>query len=362
MLGAGLLGGCGTVPIPTTTPVNVPSFGPSVPVASTNTPISAAPTAPTPEVMKLPPELRGLTRGVLYAETPEAILIIDLSQRTVQKAYVTKLDGFKSFAATDNLLLVKQSWDGVGYTLAPSGAVSALPSTAGETGRIYPGGGRRAWIVPEEATQGSRRVRLIDVLPDGSTRLIAQHLIPDSFGIPESDGANNLIAAPIPGASYAISATAVTRLPAWRTGWQLVAAGGRSYLFRSCPTCPIRERSRARDDKAHATIRGMRALKRVAATYADVSGGLISSTGRWVALAGNREEGQRLIVIDLVTGLTWTAPGKLADENGNDQFAWLGSRWLLAITDTQLRVLDTKTGRAKPWPDVRISRIAVARV
>ncbi len=312
--------------------------------------------------MKLPPELRGLTRGVLYAETPEAILIIDLSQRTVQKAYVTKLDGFKSFAATDNLLLVKQSWDGVGYTLAPSGAVSALPSTAGETGRIYPGGGRRAWIVPEEATQGSRRVRLIDVLPDGSTRLIAQHLIPDSFGIPESDGANNLIAAPIPGASYAISATAVTRLPAWRTGWQLVAAGGRSYLFRSCPTCPIRERSRARDDKAHATIRGMRALKRVAATYADVSGGLISSTGRWVALAGNREEGQRLIVIDLVTGLTWTAPGKLADENGNDQFAWLGSRWLLAITDTQLRVLDTKTGRAKPWPDVRISRIAVARV
>ncbi len=56
----------------------------------------------------------------------------------------------------------------------------------------------------------------------------------------------------------------------------------------------------------------------------------------------------RLHVINLVTGRADTLPGATTDCNPNRQMAWTpNSRWLLALTDHQVRGYDTSTRRTR---------------
>ena len=54
------------------------------------------------------------------------------------------------------------------------------------------------------------------------------------------------------------------------------------------------------------------------------------------------------MVLNLTTGRTRTVPGTLTDVNGNARIAWTpNSRWLLAITDHQMRAYDTRADTSR---------------
>ncbi|RYF05929.1 MAG: hypothetical protein EOO40_09780 [Deltaproteobacteria bacterium] len=80
---------------------------------------------------------------------------------------------------------------------------------------------------------------------------------------------------------------------------------------------------------------------------ASSSRGVLSPDGTHAALAGSSRPGndRPLFVLDLRTGRDDLLPGSTADVNPNAQVAWTAnSRWLLALTDNQLRAYDTTTG------------------
>ena len=72
--------------------------------------------------------------------------------------------------------------------------------------------------------------------------------------------------------------------------------------------------------------------------------GELSPDGAYAALTIPRGGAGReaLVVLNLTTGRSHLLPGTLTDLNGNARIAWTpNSRWLLAITDHQMRAYDT---------------------
>ncbi len=119
------------------------------------------------------------------------------------------------------------------------------------------------------------------------------------------------------------------------------------------------------DRTGYPTARGLQAVDELVSTYDYAADGRLSPTGRYLAMGitmNNDRRDFRLAVVDLVSGATSMIPGATARENANDQFGWLSKtsdRWLLAVTDRTLRVLDTKSGAVHTWRDVGVDRIAV---
>ncbi|MBP8919746.1 MAG: hypothetical protein KBG85_08580 [Micropruina sp.] len=361
-----ILSGCGpgvpSGPSPTWTPDADPTPTETSRVAFTPSPVGSTPTA-QPEVA-FPPGLRDADSGVFYVESDGAILRVDLKARRVQRTFTPRLERFRNFVATRHLLVVKQIWDGVGFVVTKDGDVRELPNELGGTGRLYAGGRDAIWVVPEEPS-GAQRTILLFSTATGEPKLLERRNVPATLGIPGPDGAGNLLADE-PSLPYVVTRSSTKRLPGWRRGGEMLGIGATSILVKPCPRCAVTQHNRrASDKKRRATARGLKGVDKLLATYDYGADGELSPSGRYMAMSvtmNNEARDFRLAVTDLTTGKTLLMPGTTTQFNANDQSVWLSKssdRWLLAVTDQTLRILDTTTGTVHTWGGVTAGRVAV---
>ncbi len=301
---------------------------------------------------------------MFYVESDGAILRVDLKARRVQRTFTPRLERFRNFVATRHLLVVKQIWDGVGFVVTKDGDVRELPNELGGTGRLYAGGRDAIWVVPEEPS-GAQRTILLFSTATGEPKLLERRNVPATLGIPGPDGAGNLLADE-PSLPYVVTRSSTKRLPGWRRGGEMLGIGATSILVKPCPRCAVTQHNRrASDKKRRATARGLKGVDKLLATYDYGADGELSPSGRYMAMSvtmNNEARDFRLAVTDLTTGKTLLMPGTTTQFNANDQSVWLSKssdRWLLAVTDQTLRILDTTTGTVHTWGGVTAGRVAV---
>lgn len=130
----------------------------------------------------------------------------------------------------------------------------------------------------------------------------------------------------------------------------LIAAGGRRVLIWGCN--PLARCQMVLVDQRT----GHRAIRPAAARTLLAEGGIgidrddygdesLSPDGTHLAVMANDPTGGfRAHVVDLRSGMDTVLPGMGPDSNVNRQLAWSpNSRWLLALTDHQIRAYDTRT-------------------
>lgn len=308
-----------------------------------------------------PPGLDEATSGLLYAETDGAVLRVDLQKRSLAGIITPRLRAFRSFVATRRFLVVKQTDDAVGFMVMQDGSTRELPQELGGPGRLYAAGRDAIWVVPEEPSHGRSLISQFSTATN-DLRLLGRRAIPGAFGIPWSDAAGQLVAQGRD-AMYVVTRSSMKPLPGWRRGWELLGIGKTSMLVKTCPQCNVTVRNRDRSDKRpRATAKGLKAVDKLLSTYDYGADGHLSPDGRYMAMTISMKgdhRGDRLAVTDLVTGKTSLLPGSMTRINPNDQFTWLHHRWLLAVSDQTLRIVDTRTGTIHTWRDVKIDRIAI---
>lgn len=338
------------------------SIAPPPSTAGPAPPLSGNPTIL--ERTAFPRGLDAVGSGRFYAETDGAVVRFDLARRTLERIVTPRLDEFRSFVATRRLLVVKRIWEGTGFSIAENGNVGELPAEFGVRGRLYPAGRDGIWVVPEEPT-GDRSVLSEFSTASGEPKLLGRRAIPAAFGIPDSDSAGQLVATS-GAAMYLVTRSSSTRLLQWRRGGEVLGVGKTTILVKSCSRCGVTLRNRDASDKGRrATTRGLRAVDELIATYDYSADGLLSPSGRYLAMTvtmNNDRRDFRLAVTDLISGKTMLIPGAMTRVNANDQFAWLSQtsdRWLLAVSDQTLRIMDTKTGTVHTWRELNVDRIAV---
>lgn len=358
--------GCGAGTPSPTEPVQTRS---GYPTPTTASPITAPPMpgAPTPAAtppIEFPPGFYEATSGQFYAETDGGVLRIDLRKRSVDRILTPRFDSFRNFVATRRFLVVKQIDSGIGFVVTSDDRVGDLPVELGGAGRLYAAGRDGIWVVSEDPNARGRVISQFSTATEHPT-LLGRRTLPDALGIPGSDNAGNLVAES-PEVAYVVTRSATKRLPGWQPEWELLGIGRTSVLVKPCPRCKVILRSRTKPYGSRpAMSRGLRAVDKLISTYDYAADGQLSPNGRYLAMdvtMNNERRDFRLAVVDLVTGATSMIPGTTARANANDQFAWLSrtnDRWLLAVTDQTLRVLDTKTGVVHTWRDAGVDRIAV---
>ncbi|MFT3971037.1 MAG: hypothetical protein QM695_12370 [Micropruina sp.] len=251
-----------------------------------------------------------------------------------------QMNQFRSFIAARDSLIVKQVDDGQGFILR-RGVAAELPDELGSAGRLYSAGGNNIWVIPEESTHGQRQISLFGVQAGGAT-LKLREILPDSFGIPFSDNYGSLLSCSEGGTCVVTSATSTRKLRGWRPQWELLGVGPASFLVKSCAHCGVTMHNRGATQASLATARGLRAINRLIAVYDDSADGLVSPSGKYIALSVAMKDPQRnlrLALIDLTTGKTSLIPGSLTRVDANGQFAWLDGGTLLAVADQKLCVV-----------------------
>lgn len=318
------------------------------------------------ELSALPTGLEEASAGLVYAETDGAVVRIDLHDRRAQRIAVPRLGSFRSFVATSAMLAVKQVDDGVGFLVLNDAMVRDLPGAVGGAGRLYPAGPDGMWVVPEEPRDGRRVMSLFEAkVPDAAGDLtpLGRRVLPATMGIPAATGSGELISRGLD-ATYVVTREATELWSSWEPGSEVIAVGAEIAIVRTCARCDLTVHPRtASATPAPVTAQGIAALDRVIPDGDHADGGRLSVTGRFLALPVTDERGDvRLTVVDLTTGDTTLVGGALTRMNANDQFAWLPTRddrWLLAVTDQRLHVLDMRTGSESVWDAVAASRVAV---
>lgn len=339
--------------------------GGSTPTVSTPGTV-ASPGRGSASTLPFPPGLDDAISGQFYAESDGAVLRVDLRARSVQHIATPRLESFRSFVATRRFLVVKHVDDAAGFVVTPDGGVGGLPSALGGPGRLYASGPDGIWVVPEEATNGHRPVSQFSTA-SSAPKLLGRRTIPAALGIPWSDETGQLLAGGT-NLVYRVTRSSTKRLLRWRRGGELLGIGRTAMVVKPCPRCDVVQRNRgASDRKGRATARGLAAVDELIATHGYSADGLVSPSGRFMAMSITMKDDRRnsrLAVTDLVTGTTVLVPGSMTRFNPNDQVAWLSrsdDRWLLAVTDQTLRILDTTTGTVHTWRDTFVDRIAVVR-
>lgn len=192
---------------------------------------------------------------------------------------------------------------------------------------------------------------------DGTTVAAATLHLPATAGYISSDHKGYLLETAA-GHIYRHTPTAVTQIA---TG-NLIAAGPNHLLTWNCNNqakCGLQLLNRATghiSDVAEQTA--------LAAINDDVTGdnadNQISPDGKHVLL--ERVGGTlAATVLDTRTGRTHQLPGNITGENPSSQFGWTAnSRWLLALTDHQLRAYDTLTGTTRTIPVTALPLIHLA--
>lgn len=328
--------------------------------AQTSTPSRPEPGAPVLINAGDGPLLPGIGTGQVYAQSATGIFRIELATGRITRTATPDLQEHATFLAGSGWVLVKSRWSPTGVLVRDEQPASPLPHQFDLEGFLHAGPGGRLWMEPEPSTD-----------PTPSTTLQLAEL----DGRPVS---GRTVTAPRSAAPYAIvpdgyggvlmtNRGGVYRLDLGRPGQasqirlisrgDLVAAGGRRLLIWDC------------DPHAHCQMvlvdqrTGHRALRPAAGHALLAEGGIgidrndygdesLSPDGTHMAVMGNDPAGElRAHVIDLRSGRDTVLPGVGSDSNVNRQLAWsTNSRWLLALTDHQIRAYDTRTHTTEGLP------------
>ena len=327
------------------TPLLTPSPAPSPPTASAQ---ELPPAAAPPATHSVGPagDVRLPEAGseVVFVQSAAAVYRLDLTTGAVVRTSTPELTQFSSFVARPGWVVSKNVDNDGGVIVRDGQPAQPLPPGLRGSGRVFPAGNDRLWLVPEDATDGYRTATKVDL--DGRRVGTATIRLPDEVGLPNGDQDGQLLVTNTGGA-YRAGPTGFHRLG---TG-QLLAVGTRHVLTWDCD-----DRARC---NAYRTVRatGHRTAlpadrKAVLDVYQgdpdDASSyqGVLSPDGTHAALAGPGRiaDVSPLVLLDLDTGKDDVLPGSTTDVNPNAQVAWTAnSRWLLALTDDQLRAYDTKT-------------------
>ena len=325
---------------------------PSPPAASSPAlPSVAAPTAPGPVEPAGDVRLPGAGSDVVFVQSAAAIYRINLATGAVVRTITPELTQFSSFVARPGWVVSKTVDNDSGVVVRDGQPAQPLPPGLRMNGRVYSAGRDRLWLVPEDATAGYRTAIKVDL--DGHRVGTATIRLPDEFGLPNGDQNGQLLITNAGGA-YQADPSGLRRLG---TG-QLLAIGTHHVLTWDCD-----DQARC---NAYRTVRatGRRALlgadrQAVLDVYQDDPDhassyqGVLSPDGTHAALAGSSRAGNDgpLFVLNLRTGRDDLLPGSTTDLNPNAQVAWTAnSRWLLALTDNQLRAYDTTTATVRTLP------------
>jgi len=286
----------------------------------------------------------GAGSGEVYLQTATAIFRVELATGRITRTPTPKLEQFSSFVAGPGWVVSKTIDNDSGVVVRTGHRATPLPAGLRPNGRLHPAPGGDLWLTPEEPLHRTRIVRRLDVdgrpAPGGTIRL------PDEPGTLSSDGARYLVVTN-PSGVYQYRPSGPRRL----TTGALIAVGAHHLLVWDCDDqarCnPYRVArtggARTRLGVDHQPLLG---LYQHDPAQAAAFGGDLSPDGTHAALRvpGTQPGSEPLAVLDLATGTTNTVPGSLTDTNPNAQYAWTAnSRWLLAITDHQLRGYDTTT-------------------
>ena len=333
-------------------PLLAPDPTPSVPAASSpELPPVVAPTAPGPVQPAGDVRLPGAGSDVVFVQSAAAVYRINLTTGAVVRTITPELTQFSSFVARPGWVVSKTVDDDSGVVVRDGQPAQPLPPGLRGNGRAYPAGQDHLWLIPEDATDGYRIATEVDL--DGHRVGTATIRLPGELGLPSSDQNGELLITSTGGA-YRAGPRGLRRLA---TG-QLVATGTHHVLTWDCD-----EQARC---NAYRTVlatgrRTLLASDRQAVIdiyqgdqdHASSSQGALSPDGTHAALAGSPRPGNDgpLFVLDLRTGRDDLLPGSTTDMNPNAQVAWTtNSRWLLALTDNQLRAYDTTSGTVRTLP------------
>lgn len=323
------------VPSPPTAP---PASAPDLPAPH------AAPTPAGPREEDSDLRLSGAGSDVIYLQSAASIERVDLKTGRAVRVSTPELTQFSSFVARPGWALSKTVDNGSGVVVRDGHQAESLPDGLRSSGRAYSAGHDRLWFVPEDSAGGRRTVTQLDL--DGHRVADETIALPDEFGIPDTDQDGQLLITNV-GGVYRAGPDRTRRLA---TG-QLIAIGSHHVLTWDCDAqarCDAYRTDRTTGRRTELPVDRQTMLDLFQGDLTDVSSyqGVLSPDGTHAALAGPplRTNERPLVVVDLEDGHHDLLPGSATDTNPNAQVAWTStSRWLLALTDGQLRAYDTTT-------------------
>lgn len=335
----------------------------SLPVTTPPPVVSAPPAptaAPTPSTTSTVPALAGAGAAVAYVQTTAAIYRIDLATGHTTQTLAAFDNHDASLHAGKGWVLCKvHGQAGDGFLIRNNQLIRPLPAgLAGDVGYAETGPGDSIWLVPDVIVNdhmGPETITLHRL--DGTTIAAATLHLPATAGYIFSDRTGYLLETTV-GRIYRHTPTAVTPIA---TG-TLIAVGPHQLLTWNCDNrarCGMHLLDRA---TGHSTTVPDRAA--LTALNDDVTGDdsndEVSPDGRHVLLVGHGDP-FAAIVLDTRTGRTHQLPGSPTNDNPSSQYGWTAnSRWLLALTDHQLRAYDTLTGTTRTIPVTGLPLIHLA--
>lgn len=320
-------------------PASPSSSDPAVPPASSSATDPAASTD-----LRLP----GVGPDVVYVQAAAAVYRVDLASGGLVRTLTPELTEFSSFVARPGWVVSKTVDNDSGVLIRDGRPAEPLPQGLHGTGRVYPAGPRQLWLLPEDATDGTRTAIKVDL--DGQRVGTATITIPDEFGLPRSDHDGQLRVTNAGGA-YRAGPDGLHRLGAG----ELLAIGTHHVLTWDCDDqarCNAYRTDRSTGLKTVLGVdrKAVLELYRGSQDFASTGEGVLSLDGTHAALGVPAQGADEfpLAVVDLRNGRHELLPGSMTDTNANAQVAWTAnSRWLLALTGSQLRAYDTTTGTVR---------------
>lgn len=300
--------------------------------------------------------------GQVYARTATAIYRIDLGTGLVIRTATPNLPEHVTFLAGQHWVLVKSRWSPTGVVVDDGKPATPLPAQFRPDGYLHPGPGGQLWVEPEGGTDPTPTTKIRLAEPNGRP-------VPGVTVVAPSIAAPYRVVADGYGDLLLTNRGGIYRLVPSRPGHQarmtfisrgqLIAAGGRRLLVWDCNQsgrCRLQltdQRTGRRTTKP-AAARTFLAENGIGLDPLNYTDALLSPDGTHVAVVtqdSTSANAWRVHVINLDSGRDTVLPGSGTDVNANRQIAWsANSRWLLALTDHQLRGFDTHTHQTTPLP------------
>jgi hypothetical protein len=324
----------------------------AAPPVTTPTPSRLQPGAPVVIKAGDGPLLPGIGAGQVYVQSATGIFWIELATGRITRTATPDLQEHSTFLAGSGWVLVKSRWSSSGVLVRDGQPASPLAHQFDAEGFLHAGPRGRLWMEPEPGTDPTASTTL--QLADLDGQLLGRSITAPRSAAPYAiapDGHGGVLMTNRGGVYLLESGRPrqATHIRLVSRG-DLIAAGGRRLLVWDCDPRARCEMVLVDQRTGHRTLRPATARTLLAEggisidrnDYGDVS---LSPDGTHLAVMANDSAGTfRTHVIDLRSGRDTLLPGAGPDSNVNRQLTWsTNSRWLLALTDHQIRAYDTST-------------------
>ena len=300
------------------------------------------------------PLLPGAKNWVAWLQSSTAIYELQLGNGQITQTPTATLKQYSSFVAGRHQVIFKtitspEAGAGTPGTIVRTGHPAApLPAGLDFPGQLYPGPNGDLWSVPELAVNGPTTATLYTF----TGRPVTGQTMTVPTGYLFGDPAGSLLLTNAAGI-YQLTTTG----PVYLSRGVLLASGARHLLIWDCD-----QQARCQPYRLNRSTRGRTALPQLRSDILRLNDGSdptpttapgdLSRDGRHAVLpATTTSQTNRLTVLNLNTPTSHTVPGEITDTNPNTLHAWTpDSRWLLTLTNHQLRAFDTTTNRTRTLP------------